>query len=113
MALFGNSNLKKMEEKFFNGHQFNVGAHSFNLTLKKIEPNPNSILHYDWEVTLSDGYIFHAPMGAKNISYPYTRLEVIIDILKKAEKYQEDYLANAINDKIDEVYREYKKEVPL
>lgn len=45
-------------------------------------------------------------MGAQNISYPATRLDDIFDKLKKAERYYDD-LANTINDKIDEIFREY------
>lgn len=87
--------------------QYTSETHSFKLTLKSITPNPKNILEYDWVVTLSDGYEFYAPMGSKSISFPNTRLEVIIERLKRANRYKDDYLANAINEKIDEVYREY------
>jgi hypothetical protein len=108
MAMFRKPKFDNMEERYMSGQQFHVGNHKFTLTLLKKEPFPTDILHYDWKVTLSDRYEFNAPMGTQNLAYPYTRLGVIIEKLKNAERYQDDYLANAINDKIDDVFREYK-----
>lgn len=97
-----------MEHIYSNGKYFEGGEQSFTLTLNKIVPLPSSILHYDWEVKLKDNAKFNVSMGSENISYPSTRLEVIIRELEKIGRYQIDYLANNINDKIDEIYRKYK-----
>lgn len=107
MAMFRKPKFEDLEEKYLSGQHFHVGAHYFTIKLSKIEPFPTEILQYDWRVTLSDGYEFNAPMGPQNISYPDTRLGVIIEELRKAERYEEDYLANAINDKIDDIYRKF------
>ncbi|UTR12112.1 hypothetical protein MM300_07420 [Evansella sp. LMS18] len=107
MAMFRDQKIDNLESKYKNGIQYNIGNHSFKLILKPIVPFPTDILQYDWKVILSDGYECVAPMGAKLLSYPETRLEVIIERLKDGNRYNDNYLANAINEKIDEVYREY------
>jgi hypothetical protein len=106
MAIFRDNKLVQMEEKYLNGERFSIDDHNFTLTLQCITPYPTQILQYDWKVMLSDGVEFDAPMGSDILGYPNKRLDVIIDKLKKADRYQNDYLANAVNDKIDELYRE-------
>lgn len=108
MAMFSKPKFSELQDKYQDGVQYIMGSHSFKITLKLKTPNPTNILEYNWLVKLSDGHEFYVPMGPKLISYPNTRLGVIIEKLKLANRYQDDYLANAINDKIDEVYREYK-----
>ncbi|MCR8636787.1 hypothetical protein [Paenibacillus radicis (ex Xue et al. 2023)] len=108
MALFRNPKLDQMETKYFNGFHFQEGGHQFTLTLAAILPNPKNILEYDWKVTLPSGIEFTVKMGPVNLGYPSTRLEWIIDELKKRDIYEYDFLANAINDKIDKIYRDYK-----
>jgi hypothetical protein len=108
MALFRNQKFLKLEELYSKGIEINDEVDSFKLTLTKKTPNPINIIDYDWEVTLSDGFKFYAPMGSESISFPPTRLEWIINVLKESDKYNYSYLANAINDNIDVIYREFK-----
>lgn len=108
MAMFREPKFDELEKIYANGVDFNVDSNIFNLQLFSITPFPSNILEYDWKVTLDDGKEFNVSMGEFNISYPPTRLESINDSLVKLERTTNSYLANAINDKIDEVYREYR-----
>jgi hypothetical protein len=108
LAMFGNQKFLELEERYDKGVEIKNGENTFKLTLIKKTHDPNIILDYDWKVTLSDGTEFLASMGSHHASYPPTRLESIIEKLKDASRYDNSYLANAINDQIDEIYRQYK-----
>lgn len=108
MAMFRNPKFDELEKIYANGVDFNVDSNIFNLQLVSITPCPSNILEYDWKVTLDDGKELNVSMGEINISYPPTRLESINESLVKLERTTNSYLANAINDKIDEVYRAYR-----
>ncbi|MFL0364597.1 hypothetical protein ACH0BF_16455 [Pseudobacillus sp. 179-B 2D1 NHS] len=109
MAMFQDSKFVELEEQFSCGVEVKNEGHSFSLTLvqKNAPLIPEKIIDYNWKVTLADGFEFRAPMGSAQTTYPPTRLENIINALKKAGKYDDPFLAHAINDTIDEIYRKY------
>ena len=107
MALFENRKITILKEKYLKEQHYEIDHQKFSLTLDPIDNNSSRIVDYNWIVKLDNGKAFNANMTPTLLSYPGTRLANIIQELKKINEYKDDYLANAINDKIDEIYKEY------
>ncbi|ANU25815.1 hypothetical protein [Planococcus versutus] len=106
MAIFEDKKITMLKEKYLEEQHYEVDHHKFSLTLDPIVCYSSRIVDYNWIVKLDDGKFFNAKMTPTLLGYPDTRVANIIQDLKKIDKYEDDYLANAINDKIDEIYRE-------
>lgn len=110
MAMFQENGYNELEKRYSEDKTYEVDGHVFKLTLKKPDSDITNtpLIDYRWTVTLEDGFEFETSMAVDSITFPRTRLEEIIEKLKQANRYHNDYLANAINDEIDKVYRKFK-----
>lgn len=110
MAMFRELKYDKLEEEYSEGQTYEADGHEFKLTLNPPKSYmPEELVNYRWIVTLEDGFEFETSMAADSATFPTTRLGKIKEKLIEANRYQDDYLANAINNEIDKVFREYSK----
>jgi hypothetical protein len=109
MALFRNPAFEELEDIYIKGKTFGTGNLQFTLTLRSIEPFPQRLLEYDWNVKLVNGVEIQAYMGEGVLSPDGTRLR---DIHRKLREYAAslpvEELAKNIDHTIQEIVNNFR-----
>lgn len=107
MALFESRKITMLKAKYMKEQHYEIDHQKFSLRLDPIVVNSPRIVDYNWIVKLDNGKFFNAKMTPTVIGYPDTRLANIVQDLEGIGEYKDDYLANAINEQIEEIYKEH------